>query len=239
VLRRHSIVLTIAAVMLLAACGDDGNADSPTTTAGAPTTTAAAPASTTSTTVVAMQPAIWPAEDVVFATPEEAAADFVATGLEVPPTLGEFRAGDARSGEIDVLFLGESGASTPILRSVLALRQLGPDDGWFVIAANSENATITAPQALAEVAAGLVTVEGEARGFEGTVLISAFPAGDRFEQFDLVVGAGGSQGSPAPYSVQVDLGAATPGTVVTVLVRGGTGLATDTGDFSAIPVTVG
>jgi hypothetical protein len=49
-----------------------------------------------------VQPAIWPAADVVFDTPEAAAADFVSTVLRVPPTLGEFQQGDPDSGEIGV-----------------------------------------------------------------------------------------------------------------------------------------
>ena len=83
------------------------------------------------------QPAIWPAADVVFATPEEAAADFVSAALisEGDPALGEFQQGDARSGEIAVLFAGETGnLDPPMEKGVVLLRQIGPTDGWYVIA---------------------------------------------------------------------------------------------------------
>jgi hypothetical protein len=43
----------------------------------------------------------------------------------------------------------------------------------------------------------------------------------------------------APYQVTLDLSAATPGEMVALVVRGGTGLETDPGDFGAIPVVIG
>ncbi len=101
-------------------------------------------ATTTSEVVSDLQPAIWPAADVVFATPQEAAADFVANVLHVAPLLGEYVGGDARSGEIEVFSPGET---TPGSRSLLFLRMLGPSDGWFVIGAANPNVTISTPEA--------------------------------------------------------------------------------------------
>ena len=49
----------------------------------------------------------------------------------------------------------------------------------------------------------------------------------------------GNFGEVLPYTVSLDLGGATDGDVVTLLIRGGTGLETDPGDFSAIPVVIG
>lgn len=95
----------------------------------------------------------------------------------VPPNLGEFQQGDSRSGEIEVLSPAE-GSGTAI-RSVLLLRQLGPDDGWFVLAAIGDN-TITSPASGGEVAAGPVEVSGRGRGFEGLVVVKAFAAGSSF-----------------------------------------------------------
>ncbi|HSL74585.1 MAG TPA: hypothetical protein VK853_08960 [Ilumatobacteraceae bacterium] len=187
------------------------------------------------------QPAIWPAPDVVFATPEEAAADFVAAVLisEGDPLLGEFRQGDARSGEIAVLFAGESGdVDPPQEQGLLFLRQIGPTDGWYVIAATSDGATIATPSALAGVPAGAVTVSGEGRGFEGTLAVSAFPPGDAAATFDLQIGAGGAFEELEPYSVELDLSGAADGGVVVILVRGDTGLGSDPGTFAAIPVLI-
>jgi hypothetical protein len=223
----------IAAVALLGACGgdDDSTADTSTTTTSVAGTTTTAPAP-------AEQPAIWPAAGVVFETPEAAAEDFVTKLLGVPPELGEFQAGDARSGEIEVLSRGEDGTASPIVRSVLLLRQLGPDDGWFVLAAVNDNASITTPESGAEVAAGPLGVEGVGRGFEANVVVSASLAGDESAQFDQVVTQGGSGETPEPFAVELDLGDASPGDVVVLLVCGGAGLETDPGDFGAIPVVI-
>jgi hypothetical protein len=187
------------------------------------------------------QPAIWPAADVVFATPEEAAADFVSAVLitEGDPLLGDFRQGDARSGEIPVLFAGESGDAEPQEQGLILLRQIGPTDGWYVIAATSDGAVIGTPSALEEVPAGPVTVSGEGRGFEGTLVVSAFPPGDAAATLDLQIAAGGALEDNEPYSVDLDLSAAAGGDVVVILVRGDTGLGSAPGTFSAIPVVIG
>ena len=185
-----------------------------------------------------MQPAIWPAPDVVFTTPEAAAADFLANVFGDGPMLGEFRAGDSRSGEIDV-FASAEGVPIGDPRSVLFLRQLGPEDGWFVLAAASDVATITSPEPMATVPAGVVTVEGLGTGFEATIVVNAFPAGRADDEFDREVTMAGNFGETLPYSVSLDLSAAEQGDVVVLLVRGGTGLETDPGDFGAIPIVIG
>jgi hypothetical protein len=182
------------------------------------------------------QQAIWPASDVVFATPEAAAEDFVVNALGVPADLGDFQAGDARSGEIEVLF-GEGGG-TPVVRSLLDLRQLGPDDGWFVQSAINPNASITSPGYFALVPAGPLTVQGLGRGFEGLVVVEAFPPGNA-DLLDQEITSGGSTGTPEPFSVSLDLSGTSPGDVVTLLVRGGVGNENDPGDFGAIPVVIG
>lgn len=187
------------------------------------------------------QPAIWPAADVVFATPEEAAADFVAAVLvsEGDPVLGEFQQGDARSGEITVLFEGETGElDPPNERGVLVLRQLGPTDGWYVIAATSEGVEIDTPTSAGQVTASTTRVAGSGRGFEGTLIVSAFRPGDPGAEFDLQIGAGGAFEEREPFEVELDLSGAAAGEVVVILVRGDTGLGSDPGDFAAIPVVV-
>jgi hypothetical protein len=187
------------------------------------------------------QPAIWPAADVVFATPEEAAADFVSAVLisEGDPALGEFQQGDSRSGEIAVLFAGETGdLDPPLAKGVLLLRQIGPTDGWYVIAATSDGVVIDTPSALEAIPAGTVTVAGDGRGFEGTLAVSAFPPGDPAARFDLEIGAGGASADLEPYSVELDLSGAAAGEVVVILVHGDTGLGNDPSTFSAIPVVI-
>lgn len=210
-----------------------------TTTTVAATTTTAAPAPTTTTAPAELeQLAIWPAADVAFTTPEAAAADFVSTVLHVPPTLSEFQSGDARSGEIVVFSPGEGDAGQRVPRSVLLLRQLGPDDGWFVVAAVNDNAAITAPASSATVQPGPLTVSGVGRGFEATVIVSAVVPGRSGGPLDQEITSGGSFETPEPYTVSLDLSAAEPGQTVVLLVRGGVGLETDPGDFGAIPVKI-
>jgi hypothetical protein len=240
---RRLCALAAASVLVLACGGDDDDvsetgeppATTSTTVAESSTTT---PEGTTTTAAPAglEQPAIWPAAAVVFATPEEAAEDFVSTVLGVPPTLGEFQQGDARSGEIEVFSPGEGGGAN-VVRGLLLLRQLGPDDGWFVIAAVNENAAYTVPASGTEVPAGPLEVEGLARGFEANVVLTARVAGTDTD-LDQVITSGGAFEDPEPFAESLDLSDAAPGDVVLLLVRGGTGLDTDPGDFGAIPVVI-
>ena len=140
------------------------------------TTTSSVVDGTTTTTPAGLeQPALWPAAGVVFTDPVAASQDFLDQVLGAGEA-GAFREGDARSGEVDALFRGEDG-SQEIVRSTLLVRQLGAEGGWFVIAAVNPNAAITVPDALAEVPAAPLTVEGIGRGFEATLNVSARLAG--------------------------------------------------------------
>ena len=57
-------------------------------------------------------------------------------------------------------------------------------------------------------------------------------------ELDRKVAQGGAMADPEPFTVTLDLSSATPGSTVVLLVRGGTGLETDPGEFSAIPVII-
>ena len=175
---------------------------------------------------------------VLFTTPDAAAHDFVSRALGVSPVLGRYAPGDTRSGEIDVFSAGEGGNATKVLKSTLELRQLGPSEGWFVLSAASDNATISSPAVMTTVPRGPLTVEGTARGFEAAVRVSVSVAGHT-EALDTVSTLAGSAETPEPYHVTLDLSKAKTGDVVMLLVQGGTGLETDPGDFGAIPVMVG
>ena len=235
----------LALFTLVGACGSTSSSNdtaASTTATSVPaettipvdTTTSMAP---TTTVVVDMQPAIWPAADVVFTTPEAAATDFLAQVFGDGPVLGEFMAGDSRSGEFEV-FATADGAIVGEARSVLFMRQLGADDGWFVLAAGNETATITSPASMATVPTGPLAVSGEASGFEATISISAFIAGDE-TRLDQQIAMAGNFGELLPYSTTLDLSAAQPGDIVVLLTIGTTGLETDPGTFSAIPVVIG
>ncbi len=255
--RTKAATAVVVACALIGACGGGSSQDGTTVATtvaptGAPTTPAptTAPATTvtpTTTTPTTVAPttvpempyaAVWPASDVVFTTPEAAARDFLANVFGGGPIIGEFMAGDARSGEIEV-FASVDGAPIGEPRSLLVLRQLGPDGGWFVLSAMSNVATITSPEPMATVPAAPLTVEGLGTGFEATIVVSAFVAGEAGREFDREVTMAGNLGEALPYSVTLDLSAASKGDVVVLLVRGGTGLETDPGDFAAIPVVIG
>ncbi len=213
----------------------------PTTTDRPPTTEQATTTESppTTTTPEPRQPAIWPAADVVLATPEEAAASFVSEVLGVPPTLGEFQPGDNRSGEIEVFSPGEGSEPRRTFRSRLLLRQLGPDDGWFVLAAVSEQVTITAPAASSSVPPGPIIVGGVGRGFEALLVIETRLAGAGGPPLIQQITMAGGMGTSEPYAVIVDLSPVDVGETVMLIVRGGTGLETDPGEFSAVPVVIG
>lgn len=247
--RRSRTGLVLIVLLVLAAAGaaflllgdddeDDVGTDGTTTstTADPGTTTTTAAAGTTTAPAAPEQPALWPAADVTFDDPVAAAQDFLDQVLGAGEA-GAFREGDARSGEVDALFRGEDGTQE-IVRSTLLLRQLGPGDGWFVIAAVNPNAAITQPDALAEVLAGPLAVEGIGRGFEANLNVSARIAGVPGTPLDEQVAQGGAEEIPLPFSTSLDLSGAATGDAVTILVRGGTGLETDPGDFGAIPVVI-
>ena len=182
------------------------------------------------------QPAIWPGAQDVFATPRDVAEDFLLRVLGVPPDIGEFMAGDARSGEIEVFSPGD----VETLRAILLVRQLGPSNGWFVIGTLNDNAIISSPLYGAEVSiddATALVVEGMAEGFEASLTVYAYVAGST-EVLDQETTMGGNFGVPGPFQVTLDLSGVQPGDTVMLLVRGGVGLETDPGEFGAIPILI-
>lgn len=190
--------------------------------------------------VVALeQPAVWAPYLYTFDDPAVAAAHFVSSVLDVSPTLGDFLAGDARSGEIEVHSPDEGGGTT--VRSVLQLRQLGPHDGWCVIAAASDTQTIETPVAGSVVTGDAIEVTGRGRGPRGLLFVEAYLGwtGTRLDQQIVRVG---STEATEPYAVALDLsamfGPLPSGAPVVIVVRGWSGLDDDPGEFSAIPVVV-
>jgi hypothetical protein len=175
----------------------------------------------------------------VFDTPEAAASDFIEQVFGVEPLIGEFMQGDSRSGEIEVLspLDDDDPATTRPTGVVLFLRQLGPDDGWFVLSAVSEGVTIDDPEFGDEVAAGDLTVDGTGRGFEGTVVVRALVPADPPTVLDFEITATDWM-TPVPYTATLDLSEASPGDIVTIIAVGDTGIEA-TGEFAAIPVVIG
>ena len=157
-----------AVAVLLAACGGSGTAP---TTSRASTTTAPAtsttmvPTTTTTTPAAALQTAVWPtpASATRYATPVAAASGFATAYLHMAgPTVGAFRQGDSRSGEVPV----QPSATGPV--TTVLVRQLGSDGTWWVLGAATPRLTLSAPAWNAVVASPL-TVQGMSMAFEGTV----------------------------------------------------------------------
>lgn len=139
--------------------------------------------------------AVWPwaDTDLRYADPVDAATAFTTDYLGfTDPIVGEFLAGDSRSGEVEVRSF-ETGPAT-----VVFVRQLTDDDSWWILGAASENITIDDPVQGAEITSP-VTVSGTASAFEGTVNVE-LRADDNdepiFEGF--VTGSGGPD--PGPFS---------------------------------------
>ncbi len=239
----RTLAIAIAAIAIVASCGSEPRTSDSLSPAAAdtvplvelPAVEAPLPISQA---VELDQPAIWPASDVVFTTPEEAAASFVTNVLGVEPVLGDFMAGDSRSGEIQVFSPGEVEGAVLIERGLLALRIIGPNDGWFVIAASSQGVSIETPETLDPVAVGPLEVAGEGRGFEGTLVVTAFRAGNANVVLDQVITSGGPFELLEPYTVTLDLSDGVPGETIALIVRGDTGLGGDPGDFASIPVVI-
>ncbi len=243
-MRARNLLALLASIALVAACGSSSkggtgtNAATTTKATTTTTTTTATTAPATTTTVpVPAQLAIWPAADVVFTTPEAAANDFLAKAFTPGPVIGPFVGNDQRSGEFQV-FATADNVKIGSAKSTLLMRQLGPSNGWFVLAAASDVATVVSPASLSTVAAGPVTVKGVGTGFEATVVVRAFVAGTGVE-LDRKSTMAGNLGQTLPYSVTLDVSKASKGDVVVLLVQGGVGLETDPGDFGAVPVLIG
>ena len=223
------VALGLGVLALLGACSDDdeGAETGPTTTTEASTTStseAEEPTTTTSTT-----------EPTAAADPVDAAEAFMTLHFPGDRTaFSEFRQGDSQSGEVDVLRPREGGGGPPLLGATLLLRQ---DAGeWIVIGAVNPNVTIEVPENGGEVPAGPITVSGAGRGFEAQIDARAVDADGQVvaEGF----GSGGAQADPLPYEVDLDLAGAPSGSELVVIASGGVGLDQDTGEFSAVRVTV-
>ncbi len=181
---------------------DTTNATDTTTSAVAATTTSTATATTTSavattttgvaatTTTLPITPdmAIWPWVDseLRFTDPVEAAESFAFDYVEFDdPVVGEFQAGDSRSGEVEVRPF-EGGPVT-----VVFVRQVSSDNSWWVIGAATESIVVDTPQALSVIGSP-VTVSGAARAFEGTVYVEIRADDDLTNPFEeFVTGSGG------------------------------------------------
>lgn len=170
---------------------------SPDTTTPDTTTPATTDAPTTEVPPLPdnLRPAIWPwaHTDTRYDDPVDAATSFATDFLGFDePIVGEFMAGDSRSGEVEVRAF-DTGPVT-----LVSVRQLTTDDDWWILAATSENITVDEPEYGAEVVSPLI-VSGTVLAFEGTVDVELRADGNGEPIFEgFVTGSGGPE--PGPYS---------------------------------------
>ena len=120
--------------------------------------------------------------------PVEAARGFAIDFIGfTDPLIGEFVQGDSRSGEVEVRSI-ETFAPT-----IVFVRQLGPDDTWWVLGSATENIVVDAPEALASIGSPF-TVSGQSRAFEGTVEVEIRADSVDEPIFESFVTGGGFEG---------------------------------------------
>jgi len=113
---------------------------------------------------------IWPtgASDVRYSTPLAVARAFALDYLHfVNPIVGQFRQGDARSGEVPIRTKAEGAAPGPV--TTVIVRQI--DASWWVLGAATPNIVLTQPAALATIRSP-VQLRGTSTAFEATVNVS-------------------------------------------------------------------
>lgn len=178
------VLLVVAGVVALG--GDDDSdvvADSTTSTSEETTsttsTTTSSTTTSTSTTTEAFAPAVdpfavaypAPMTSQRFESPESAAQTYAMEVLGFTElVVGEYRAGDSRSGEMPVTDR-EGGPETTIL-----VRQM-EDDTWFVLGSVTEEITVDVPQSGDTISSPFET-SGTALAFEGTVNVEVRPQDD-------------------------------------------------------------
>ncbi|MFN0092403.1 MAG: Gmad2 immunoglobulin-like domain-containing protein [Acidimicrobiales bacterium] len=142
--------------------------------------------------------AVWPfaSQPHRYHDPVELARAFATTYLAfADPVVGEFQAGDSRSGEVEV----RTDSRTP--PTVVFVRQAGVDDSWWVIGAAAASLQLQTPGAL-DVVSSPVRVAGQSTAFEATFLLEVRQDG-RVEPLTMVPLMGGANGEMGPFEADV------------------------------------
>ncbi len=172
-----AVVAAAAVVAVLALTGDDDEpvaTDATTTTTEATTTTTTEDTTTTTAAFETVDPdvPVYPDPttsqrfDDPIALVTAFARDFVGFS---DPVVGDYAAGDNRSGEVEVRGFA-AGAPTTVL-----VRQL-EDDTWFVIGAVTDSIQLATPESGATISSPQ-PLAGMAYAFEGTVVVQLYVDG--------------------------------------------------------------
>jgi hypothetical protein len=246
-LRGHRLapLIVLGALISVVACGGDSSPQATDPTADPTVDSTADPNATTTMPVTTTQAppssdpvpmAVWTSMGPDADSPDSAAAALIRDYFGVTAPISPFMAGDAMSGEIEVYSAGDG---PQVVRSLLLMRQLGSQARWSVLAAINTNIQIDQPPDGGVFIPGMLTVAGVARGFEGTLIVSAYQVGPEAKLIDRQIGAGGALADPEPFSVVLDLSDTQIGDVIAIVVRGDTGMEGDTGEFSALAIQIG
>lgn len=187
----------------------DTTTSSTSATTSTSSTTTAPTTSDAPTTVPSTQPpaedldaALWPRATgpVGYTDPVALVQDFAEefVGMD-DPAVGAFRPGDSRSGEVEVR--ADAGAT---LATTVSVRQLGPNDLWWVIGAATENITVDTPEAL-EVVSSPLELTGSALAFEGTVTVTLWEDGATAPLATTFVTGSGAP-PPGPFTGELTFG---------------------------------
>jgi hypothetical protein len=208
-----ALVALLAAAVVILVRDDDETAAPPTTASTAPTTTSTTPttapsttpttAPTTVTTLPITPPdtstAVWPvaSSETRYFDPVDAARGFAVDLVGfVDPVVGEFQAGDSRSGEVEIRPVANGPVTT------VFVRQLTGSDTWWVLGSATTSIRVDEPSAGAVVSSPL-RVTGTSTAFEGVVTVDVRenaaqnPIGHGFVM-------GGSMGEMAPFDGTVE-----------------------------------
>jgi hypothetical protein len=193
----------------------------PTPSTGNPTTSASPSASPTSTPPSTAAPsaapsappdavtAVWPASssDVRYAGPVAAARGFAVDLVGFRrPVLGSYRAGDGRSGEVEV----RPEAGGPV--TTVFVRRMS-DDTWWVLGSATDGIELDTPPA-GDVVTSPVVLTGRAWAFEGHVSVRIVEDGSRAPLATGFVTGGGDELRPFTGSFRLRTAQAAHGAVV-------------------------
>jgi hypothetical protein len=217
------VFVVVLAALLFFATRDDNETvisattTTPTTAATTVTTSGATttvPSTTTTpttepTTTTTLAPddtssAVWPwsSSGTRYTDPVDAARGFAVDFVGfVDPVVGEFQAGDARSGEVQI----RPNATGPV--TTVLVRQLSGTDTWWVIGAVTANIQIDEPMAMDSVSSP-VHLSGTSTAFEAVVNVSLFADGNRTALAESFV-MGGSMGEMGPFAADLAFGSPT------------------------------
>lgn len=204
-----ALAAIVAAVVIVAFVRrDDTVSTTPTTSPAASTPATSAPATSAPATSapatsapvtvpVDTSTAVWPQAGSATRYTEPVAA---AKGLAVDflgfqdPVVGEYMAGDSRSGEVEI----RPTATGPV--TTVFVRQLG--DTWFALGAATDNIRVTSPGALDAITSP-VHLTGTSTAFEANVGVLIYEDGSMTPLAQNFV-MGGSMGEFGPFDANIE-----------------------------------